>query len=174
MFCLHFSLFLAPNGDWIYNPFALVFSFPSPLSLSTRGCENQCRVNVIIKLTKAIYIRGIVLCFKCPSMPKEKVLGANAKRLSEDWSENGVHLHPKWFLLTPLACVGRFSRSAKLLEAAWRRAWAWHYSRPVSVKICISSNIDNDKNTPKLLFTTCSVTLPLYKSLKNVLSEDFF
>ena len=43
----------------------------------------------------------------------------------------------------------------------------------MSVKIGISSQIYNDKNTPKL-FTTCSVTLPLYNSLKNVLSEDFF
>lgn len=41
----------------------------------------------------------------------------------------------------------------------------------MSVKICISSNTDNDKDTPKLLFNTSSVMLPLHKSLKNVLSE---
>ena len=45
------SLFSRPDGDWIYNHLALLFSFPVPLMLSTRGYENQLRVNVIIKQT---------------------------------------------------------------------------------------------------------------------------
>lgn len=58
-----FRLIFSPNGDWIYNHSALVFSFPVTLSLSTRGYENQFRVNVIIKQTLSYLIRGIVLCF---------------------------------------------------------------------------------------------------------------
>lgn len=41
----------------------------------------------------------------------------------------------------------------------------------MSLRIGIAARNDIE-NTPKL-FTTCSVTLPLYNSLKNVLSEDF-
>lgn len=102
------------------------------------------------------------------------MLGAKCKEAKAKTDlENGVHVHPKWFLLNPSVRVSRFAHSAKLL-AAWHRAWARHYSRPVSVKMCISSNIDNDKNVPELLFTTCSVTLPLYESLKNGLSKGVF